>query len=101
MMTISDYIKIILQKKKWTNVRFAEEINKINAKIGEKKIFAQNITNMLNDDRNISIKTLVKFEVALGLENGSLTRLAPNQPMGKEAKRVYKEIKEKVGIYGN
>ena len=101
MMTISDYIKLILKKKDWTNAKFADEINKVNARIGEKKIFPQNITNMLNDDRNVSIKTLVKFEVALGLKQGSLTRLAPNQPMGKEAKRVFDEIKEKVGKYGN
>ena len=45
MITVSDYIKLLLKKKKWTNVRLCEEINKIEKKIGDSRTTKQNITN--------------------------------------------------------
>lgn len=94
-MTVKDYIKLILKKKNWTNTKFCEELNKVNQRIKDKTTHVQNITNMFNEDRNLSPKTLVKMEVALELPFGTLLNIS-KQPLGKDAKRELKSMIEKV-----
>ena len=95
MITVSDYIKLLLKKKKWTNVRLCEEINKIEKKIGDSRTTKQNITNYLNGYWEFRPKVLVKYEVALGLEYGTLINMvAP--PSSRESKKELKELVEKV-----
>lgn len=100
MINVSDYIQIILHKKKWTLGKLAEEINKVKQQVGiESKTTPQNISNFLKqvDDKHIlRPKQLCLWEKALGLQQGVLVNMvAP--PVSKEAKKELKEIIKKVG----
>lgn len=91
MLNVNDYIKLLLKKKKWTNVRLCQELNKIEKRIGDSRTTKQNITNYLNGYWNFRPKILVKYELALGLELGTLIDMvAP--PSSKEGKKELKEM---------
>ena len=45
MINVTDYIKLILQKKKWTNVKLCQELNKIEEKLGDSRTSPQNISS--------------------------------------------------------
>lgn len=95
MISVSDYIKLLLKKKKWTNVKLCQEINKIEKKLGDSRTSAQNITNYLNGYWEFRPKVLAKYEVALGLEFGTLINMvAP--PSSRESKKELKELIEKI-----
>lgn len=97
MMNVSDYIKLILKKKKWTNTRLCKELNELEAKIGDSKTQLQNITNYLNGAHPFRPKMLVKWEKVLGLPEGTLVNMvvAPASKNGKnELKEIIKKVKE-------
>ena len=96
MLNVTDYIKILLKKKKWTRARLCQEINKIEEKLGERRTTQQNITNYLNGYHNIRPKWLVKVEKALSLPMGTLVNMV-EPPATKEAKKELKELMKKVG----
>ncbi len=96
MLNVTDYIKMLLKKKKWTNTRLCQEINKIEELLGDSRTTNQNITNYLNGYHSIRPKWLVKVEKALNLPQGFLVNMV-EQPATKEAKRELKDLMKKVG----
>ncbi|MBS7020376.1 MAG: hypothetical protein KH135_00685 [Firmicutes bacterium] len=99
MLDVSQYIKLILQKKKWTLKQFADEINKVKEKAGiNSKTTRQNINNFLNqvDDKHIlRSKQLVLWEKALELPLGTLYEMV-ELPKTRDGMRELKEIIKKV-----
>lgn len=95
MISVSEYIKLILQKKKWTNQRLCEELNKIEAKIGDSRTSKQNITSYFNGEFPFRPKILAKYEVALGLPLGTLINMV-SPPATKEAQKELQETIKKV-----
>jgi hypothetical protein len=93
MMTISDYINIILKKKKWTRARLVREINKYETD-GE-ITRRQNINTILNQNY-ITPKFAKKLEVALGLKDNDLSRFV-YEPLSKQGKIALREVKKKLG----
>ena len=96
LLTVTDYIKLILKKKKWTNVRLCQELNKIESKLGDSKTSPQNITNYLNGYHDMRPKWLVKVEKALDLQQGTLVNMVM-PPSSREAQKELKELIKKVG----
>lgn len=99
MLDVSQYIKLILQKKKWTLKQFADEINKVKEQVGiNSKTTPQNISNFLNqvDDNHIlRPKQLVLWEKALDLPLGTLYEMV-ELPKTREGMRELKEMIKKV-----
>lgn len=95
MIKVSEYIELILKKKKWSKSHLCKEMNKIEAKLGENRTSPQNITNYLNGYHEIRPKWLVKVEFALQLPFGTLVNLVP-PPISKEAKKELSEFIKKV-----
>lgn len=96
MINVSDYIKLILKKKKWTNVKLCEELNKIEEQLGDSRTTPQNISNYFNGLWAFRPKVLVKYEKALGLPvNTLVSMVAP--PISKEGQKELKELMKKVG----
>ena len=95
MLNVNDYIKLILQKKKWTNVKLCQELNKIEEKLGESRTSKQNITNYLNGAWSFRPKILAKYEVALGLPLYTLINMV-ELPTSKEGKKELEETIKKV-----
>lgn len=95
MINVNDYIKLVLQKKKWTNQRLCDELNKIEAHLGESRTSKQNISNYLNGLWDFRPKILAKYEMALGLPVGTLINMvAP--PLTKEGQKELQETIKKV-----
>ena len=96
MINVSDYIQMILRKKKWTNAKLCQELNKIEEQLGESRTTPQNISNYFHGQWSFRPKVLVKYEKALGLQPNTLVSMvAP--PTTKEAQKELKEIIKKVG----
>lgn len=96
MINVTDYIKLILKKKKWANNKLCQEINKIEEHLGESRTTPQNISNYLHGQWALRPKVLVKYEKALDLpQNTLVSMVAP--PSSKEGKKELKEIMKKVG----
>ncbi len=96
MINVSDYIQMILHKKKWTNAKLCQELNKIEEKLGESRTTPQNISNYFHGQWSFRPKVLVKYEKALGLQPNTLVSMvAP--PTTKEGQKELKEIIKKVG----
>lgn len=96
MINVSDYIQMILHKKKWTNAKLCQELNKIEEQLGESRTTPQNISNYFHRQWSFRPKVLVKYEKALGLQPNTLVSMvAP--PTTKEGQKELKEIIKKVG----
>ena len=95
MLNVSDYIKITLKKKKWTNVMLCRKLNEIEEKIGDSRTTRQNRTNYLNGYWAFRPKILVKYEKALDLPEGTLVNMV-TPPLTKESKKELKEFIERV-----
>jgi transcriptional regulator with XRE-family HTH domain len=95
MLNITEFIKIVLKKKNWTNQRLCDEINKIEEKIGDKRTSKQNITNYLNGYYEFGPKTAIKYEKALNLEQGTLLNMIPS-PKTKNYKKEIEEFIKKI-----
>lgn len=96
MINVSDYIQMILHKKKWTNAKLCQELNKIEEQLGESRTTSQNISNYFHGQWSFRPKVLVKYEKALGLQQGVLVNMV-SQPASKEGQKELKEIIKKVG----
>lgn len=95
MINVTDYIKLILQKKKWTNVKLCQELNKIEEKLGDSRTSPQNISSYFNGEWSFRPKILAKYEVALGLPLGTLIDMV-EKPKSKEGQKELKEFIRKV-----
>ena len=96
MINVSDYIQMILHKKKWTNAKLCQELNKIEEQLGESRTNPQNISNYFHGQWSFRPKVLVKYEKTLGLQPNTLVSMvAP--PTTKEGQKELKEIIKKVG----
>lgn len=99
MITVNDYIKAILKKKKWKLQQFADEINKVKAKANiSSKTTPQNISNFLNqvDDKHVlRPKQLVIWEKALDLPDDTLINMV-ELPKSKDGIEELNKIKERV-----
>lgn len=98
MMSIRDYITLVLDKKRLTRRDFCLKINKIEEKLGEKKTTTQNITNYLNgtdDEHNIGYKMALKMEKALELPDDTLINMVKN-PLTPDVIKDFDKLKKKV-----
>lgn len=95
MLNVNEYIKLILKKKKWTNVKLCEELNKVEIQLGDVRTSPQNITNYLNGYWSFRPKILAKYEKALGLKQGTLVNMV-KEPLTKESQKELKEIMRKI-----
>lgn len=96
MINVSEYIQLILKKKKWTNTRLCQELNKIEEQLGESRTTPQNISNYFHGQWSFRPKVLVKYEKALGLPQNTLVSMV-SPPSSKEGQKELKEIMKKVG----
>lgn len=100
MLNVSEYIQLILKKKKWTLQQFANEINKVKQKIGiTSTTTPQNISNFLRQVDNNHVlrpKQLCIWEKALNLPQGTLMNMVATIS-SKEGQKELKEIMKKVG----
>ncbi len=98
MISVEEFIRDILKKKKWSLSKFADEINKVKEHVGIKtKTTKQNISNFLNQLKlhDLRPKQLVIWEKALGLKEDTLVNMvAP--PKSKNGKKELEEMKKKV-----
>ena len=92
MIDVSDYIKLILKKRKISNRELCRRINEIEKRLGDKRTSPQNITNYLNGSHTITQKWLVKVECALDLPIGTLFK----QVKAPTDKDIIKELIKKV-----
>ena len=95
MINVASYIRMILTKKGWSNTRLKEEINKIEAKLGDKRTNLPDIANYLNGRWEFRPKILAKWELALGLKEGALVNMV-SPPVTKEAKNELSEIVDRL-----
>lgn len=99
MISINEYIEVILKKKKWTLRQFADEINKVKVSIGIlTKTTPQNISNFLNQADNKHIlrpKQLVIWEKALSIPYDTLLNMV-EPPKSKNGIKKLEELKRKV-----
>lgn len=90
MINVTDYILMILSKKKWTKRRLCDELNEIEIKIGDKKTSITNLDNFFNGTWAFRPKFLAKIELALGVKKGILLNMvAP--PITDEGKKELRE----------
>lgn len=99
MITVNDYIRLILKKKNWTLNKFAEEINKVKLKADiSSKTTPQNISNFLNqvdEGHVLRPKQLVIWEKALDLPYNTLLHMV-ELPKSKDGIEELNKLKEKV-----
>ena len=95
MINVASYIRMILSKKGWSNVRLKEEINKIEVKLGDKRTNVTDISNYLNGIWEWIPNILAKWELALGLKEGALVNMV-SPPITKEGKNELKEVIERL-----
>ena len=95
MIDVGSYIEMILAKKKWTRTRLCEELNKIETKLGEKRTTIPNITQYLTGVWAFRPKILAKWEIALGLKEGTLMNMVM-PPITKEGKEELKQTIDKL-----
>lgn len=95
MINVSDYIQMILHKKKWTNAKLCQELNKIEEQLGESRTTPQNISNYLHGQWPFRSKILVKYEKALGLQQGELVNMV-REPLTKSARNELEKTYEKI-----
>lgn len=95
MINVSDYIKIVLKKKKMSNIELTKKINEIETKLGNKRTSPQNITNYLNGFNTITKKWLIKVEYALDLPLGTLLNMVL-EPTSRESKKEIEDLIKKV-----
>ena len=95
MINVANYIQMILEKKGWSKTKLCDEINKIEKELGEKRTMVQNIVAYLNGTWTFRPKILAKWEIALGLKEGTLINMvAP--PITKEGREELKETINKL-----
>ncbi len=95
MIDVSSYIEMILRKKNWTRTRLCEELNRIEAQLGEKRTTIPNVTQYLTGVWAFRPKILAKWEIALGLKKGTLMNMVM-PPLTKEGKEELKETLERL-----
>lgn len=96
MIDVREYIKIIMKKKNISNVELCKKLNKIEEQLSESRTTPQNVSNYLHGQWPFRSKILVKYEKALGLQQGVLVNMV-SQPASKEGQKELKEIIKKVG----
>lgn len=95
MINVGTYIIMILEKKKWTKTKLCEEINKIEAKLGESRTHNEDISNYLNGRWAFRPKILAKWEKALDLREGTLVNMVM-PPITKDGKEELKKTIERL-----
>lgn len=102
MMTVRDYIKLLLKKKKWSRFKLCQELNKVEAKISDARTVPQNVTNYLNGYFEFSVYTLIKYEAVFNLPVGTLISMV-EQPLSKSARDELNKLIKKIrgDEYGN
>lgn len=95
MINVGTYIIMILEKKKWTQTKLCEEINKIEAKLGESRTHTSDISNYLMGRWAFRPKILAKWEKALDLKEGTLVKMVM-PPITKEGKEELKKTIERL-----
>lgn len=95
MMNISEYVDLILRKKKMSRTDFAKRINRIEEKLGDSRTTVTNITNYLNGYHSIGRRAAARWEVALDLEEGTLLRMV-SDPSSREGDKDFKEYMKKL-----
>lgn len=101
MINVIDYVKLIIKKKKMTRTDFCRRINKVEEKLGDKRTHLENITYWFNEKTTIRPITLLKWEKALDLTEGTLVSMV-GLPKTREGLREYKKMRDKLReVYKN
>lgn len=95
MIDVVDYIKLVLNKKGWTQQKLCDEVNKIEIKLGDSRTTKHGISSYMNKGQPIGVKMLVKIEKALDLPNDTLMNMVEG-PLSKLGKKDLEEVKKKV-----
>jgi len=95
MIGIAEYVDLILKKRKMTRTEFTKRINEVEEKLGDSRTSVMNITNYLNGYHAIRPKAVAKWEVALGLEEGTLLRMV-SDPLSSGGEKEYRELLKKL-----
>lgn len=91
MMNTSSIVKMILNKKKMTNMDLVRKMNEIEEKTGVKeRTTKQRMTNYLNDYYKFGYSLARRVEIALDLPKETLMRTCP-KPNTPAERREYKE----------
>ena len=95
MMDIREYLCLYLDKKKINRTELTKKINNVEKKLGETRTVIANVTNYLNGYHPLRFKTLAKWEVALGLLEGSLYKCV-SPPSSSEGEKEFREYLKKL-----
>lgn len=98
MISLVEYINLVLTKKGISRAEFAKRINEVEGKIGVTKTSNQNITNYLNNTdglHNIGWKMALKMEKALELPDDTLLKMVKD-PVTVVSKKDFNNMKRKV-----
>lgn len=95
MLDVRTYIKIILEKKKMSNVDLRKKLNKLEQEIGECQTTAQQISEYMLGVWEFGERTLAKYEYVLGLKEDTLTDMIKHTE-GRESRKSIKEYKDKI-----
>ncbi len=95
MMNVGEYVDLILKKKKITRTEFTKRINRVEEKLGDTRTTVTNVTNYLNGYHAIRPKAVAKWEVALGLDEGTLLKMVSN-PLSSDGEKEFKELIKKL-----
>ena len=94
MLNVSDYIELLLKKMGLSRTDLCREINRVEARLGEKRTTPQNINSYFKGEWAFRPKILAKWEVALRLPEGTLMNMVM-PPLTKEGKdELSKTIEE-------
>lgn len=95
MIGIAEYVDLILKKKKMTRTEFTKRINRVEKELGDSRTTNANVTNYLNGYHSIGRKAAARWEIALGLEEGTLIRMV-SSASSNEGERDFKEYMKKL-----
>ncbi|MBO7614801.1 MAG: hypothetical protein J6T15_03800 [Bacilli bacterium] len=95
MMSVREYLALYLDKKKINKNDLVKKINRVEKELGESRTVYANVTNYLNGYHPFRCKVLAKWEVALGLEEGSLFNYV-SPPLSSDGVKEFKDYLKKL-----
>lgn len=95
MMDVREYLCLYLDKKKINRTELTKKINEVEKKLGETRTVNANVTNYLNGYHPFRCKVLAKWEVALGLREGSLFNYVVS-PLSSDGEKEFREYLKKL-----
>lgn len=95
MLDLKTFIELCIKKKGYTYTEFVERVNRIKFKLGDKGIMRiNNISEILNSNRDIDERTLLIWEVALDLPENTLVNLSSKRGKTKKNNEVREKLRK-------